>query len=146
MKYLRAKLLSKKPAITITRVAVKENKLVYIACANKPLKYKYGKSKIAYIGTTKKGSHRIAVSAAKKAELLLTEYGVKHLDFFVVVSSKRSNVSTWRALESSLILTFRDINGVVPKANIMGSKMNRDKKSRLYRNTNLEKIIKELEK
>lgn len=43
------------PAVTITREATKADELVYIAIANKPLKYLHADSRIAYIGTTKNG-------------------------------------------------------------------------------------------
>ncbi|OGU65671.1 MAG: hypothetical protein A2279_04655 [Stygiobacter sp. RIFOXYA12_FULL_38_9] len=144
MAYLKDKLKSKKPAITISRVAVKEEKLVYIGCANNRIKYTYGRSKIAYIGTTKTGAGRIAASAAAKAKLLLNKHGINQLDFYVVVSGKRPNVITWRALESALLLTFRDIHGRVPEANKQGAKINRDKVKKLFKDTNLIKIIEEL--
>ena len=69
---------SRKPAIVITRHGLGRNKLVYVAKANKPRKYRYGRSAIVYIGTTKAGVKRIADSAAAKAELLLRDHGVKH--------------------------------------------------------------------
>src|SRR5258706_15122411 len=93
---------SKKVALTISRSAIRANKLVYIAKAGKKLKYDLGRSHIAYIGTTKKGANRIASSAAKKAHELLTMHGIKHLDFFVVRSGRRRNVESWKKLERAL--------------------------------------------
>lgn len=145
MKHLKAKLRSKKPAITITRIALLEEKLVYIACANKPVKYPHDRSRIVYIGTTGVGAFRIASSAAFRAKTLLKLHGIKQLDFFVVISGKRTGVSTWEVLESELLLTFRSIYGKFPEANKKkGKKMKSDKIKKLYNKTNLEKIIREL--
>jgi hypothetical protein len=43
---------TKTPAVTITRQAIDSTELVYIAVANKLIKYPQGDSKIVYIGTT----------------------------------------------------------------------------------------------
>jgi len=56
--------ISRYPVITITRHGLETKKLVYIAKANKPYRYPFGRSKVAYIGATKVGIGRIAGSAA----------------------------------------------------------------------------------
>lgn len=61
----------RKPAVIINRSAVVTERLVYIAVANKSLRYRYGRSRIVYIGTTKAGASRIAASAAAKAKKML---------------------------------------------------------------------------
>jgi len=85
----------KEPAITINRVALKDDKLVYIARANKKIRYPWARSRIAYIGTTKKGARRIASSAVNKGETLLYEYGIRRLDLHIVVCGKRPSVESW---------------------------------------------------
>lgn len=70
------------PAVTITRTATKSTELVYIAVANKPVKYPEGRSKIVYIGTTKNGAERIAASAAAKAKDILGIFGRISLRIF----------------------------------------------------------------
>jgi hypothetical protein len=55
-------------AIEVTRIAIGNQKLVYALIANKKFRHPYGKSSIAYIGTTKKGIHRVASSVAYRAE------------------------------------------------------------------------------
>jgi len=97
----------KQPAIVINRVAFKDTKLVYLARANKKIRYPWGQSRIAYIGTTKKGARRIASGAVWKGADLLFEYGIKHLDLHIVVCGKRPGVETWRKLERALIIRFR---------------------------------------
>lgn len=112
-----------RPAVTITRQAVKVPELVYIAVANKPMKYPSGRSRIVYIGQTKKGARRIAASAARKASDILGEYGITHLEFFVVTSTSKPDLRPWRKLERGLLLAFKEIHGAQPKCNIVGKKM-----------------------
>ena len=114
---------TKKPAVTITRTATKASELVYIAVANKAIKYPKGKSRIVYIGTTKNGAERIAASAAAKANQMLGLHGVKHLELFVVTNSFMAKVKTWHKPERGLILSFKDQYGEPPKCNIVGKKM-----------------------
>ena len=50
------------PALEMTRVATGSEKLVYVLLANRGFAYPHGnKSRVAYIGTTKKGVARIGV-------------------------------------------------------------------------------------
>ena len=114
---------TQKPAVTITRQATKSKELVYIAVANKPVKYHDGESRIVYIGTTKNGAERIAASAAKKAGDMLGIFGVSHLEFFVVTSTHHGQIETWRKLERGLLLAFREKFGTQPRCNIVGKRM-----------------------
>jgi hypothetical protein len=111
------------PAVTITRQATKATELVYIAVANKAIKYPTGQSKIVYIGTTKNGAERIAASAAAKAKAMLGIHGVTHLEFFVVTSTSQAGVKTWLKLEHGLILVFREKFGAQPQCNVVGKKL-----------------------
>lgn len=133
---------SSKAGLTITRSAVRAKKLVYIAKANKQLRYEFGRSYIAYIGTTKDGANRIAGSAAKKAQELLTQHGIKHLDFFVVTCTGRKRIETWKKLERALILTFRCIYGEPPVGNTQGIKMKWEDEKKYFTTSILEGIIK----
>jgi hypothetical protein len=112
--------ISAQPAITITRQATRSNRLVYIAKANKALKYPFGRSKIIYIGTTKEGVSRIAASAAHQARRLLDAHGVRSLEFLVVTCKSLQRVKTWSKLESALLITFKREFGAVPTGNTMG--------------------------
>lgn len=114
---------SSKPAVTITRTATRAKELVYIAVANKAIKYLHGSSRIVYIGTTQNGADRIAASAAAKAKQLLGLHGVKQLEFFVVTNTSMASVKTWHKLERGLILSFKDTYGEPPKCNIVGRNM-----------------------
>lgn len=114
---------TKKPAVTITRTATKAKELVYIAVANKNIKYPGGSSRIVYIGTTKNGAARIAASAAAKANQMLGLHGVQHLELFVVTSTSIKGTKTWHKLERGLLLAFREKFDEPPKCNIVGKKM-----------------------
>jgi hypothetical protein len=109
------------PSIIINRAAFRDDKLVYIARANKKIGYPLrDRSRIVYIGTTKKGARRIASSAAWKGEELLYDFGMKHLEFNVVTCTRRPGVESWRKLERALIIRFRERFGSPPKANKAG--------------------------
>ncbi|MBE2180166.1 MAG: hypothetical protein IAE97_06810 [Chthoniobacterales bacterium] len=111
------------PAITITRTAYAASELVYIAYANKPLRYQHGKSKIAYIGTTKKGAGRVANSAVWKAEELFARKGVHTLEFYIIAAPRKGKVATYRKLERALLLRFRERFGSIPHANKQGKNL-----------------------
>ncbi|MEP6742338.1 MAG: hypothetical protein ABJB61_07550, partial [bacterium] len=111
------------PALVINRAAIKGDRLVYLAVANKRMKHPFGSSRIVYIGTTKAGASRIAASAAAKASQMLALHGVKELEFYVVTCGSRKRVKTWTKLERGLILTFRQQFGAIPNCNLQGKRM-----------------------
>ena len=115
--------VSKTFAITINRTAIKADKLVYVAKANKKLRYHFGRSHILYFGTTKAGARRIAQSAAYRAEQFLNDYGVKSLEFHIVTASAVPGLKSWKLVERALILRFRERFGEPPKGNLVGKKM-----------------------
>jgi hypothetical protein len=111
-------------AITITRAANNAaSELVYIAYANKPLRYPHGDSRIAYIGTTKNGAWRVATSAVWKAGELLGRHGIHTLEFWLVPTPRRGKQATHRKVERALLLRFRERYGCVPCANKKGRKL-----------------------
>lgn len=134
----------KTPAITINRTAFRDTKLVYLARTNKPNRYPWGRSRIAYIGTTKKGARRIASSAAARGEDLLEKYGMKHLEFYVVTCEKVPGVETWRKLERALLIKFRERYGSIPKANKTGTKIHWKDEQQYFRPERLDKILEEI--
>jgi hypothetical protein len=119
--------ISSKPAVIIHRRANANKRLVYVAVANKPHRYRYGRSHILYIGSTKKGASRVAASAAATAQDLFTEHGVKELQFFTVSCRERQHVKTWMKLERDLLLTFRETFGDVPIGNTHGKPRNHNR-------------------
>lgn len=92
-----------------------QNTLVYIAASNKAFKYRFGKSKIVYIGTTKKGAIRLTQSAVDKSKDLFTLHGIKQIGFYIVTCSSVKNLQSWKKLERAIILTFRHLYGDPPQ-------------------------------
>lgn len=107
----------------VTRVAVGKAKLVYLIVADKKLSYPEGRSKIAYVGTTKNGVWRVAQSAAHRTYEILTRRGVQSFRVHVVTCRPRQNVKTWLKLERAFLLAFREMFGAVPVCNSHGKKI-----------------------
>jgi hypothetical protein len=133
--------LKREEAIRVTRVMLGKSKLVYVLVADKPIEYTYGKSRIAYIGTTKKGAGRIAQSVAARTEDILSLHGVRTFHARIVTCKPRSGVETWKKLERAMLLKFRETFGVVPKCNSKGKKMKGTDEFRYFGNASVRKVI-----
>ncbi len=136
--------LKRDEAIKATRVSIGKEKLVYLLVADKKLKYSTGKSRIAYIGTTKKGVSRIAQSVAARAEDILSLRGVRAFHARVVTCPPRQKVRTWHKLERALLLEFRRAYGEVPLCNSHGSKIKETDEFTYFRKAGVAAIIEEL--
>lgn len=115
--------LKPKPALTMRRVALDHERLVYVICADRKLKYPNGYSQIAYIGTTKNGISRVASSAAYRSWDVLWSHGVQSLDVRIVTCRPRQGFKSWLKLERALILAFREKFGEPPMCNVQGRAM-----------------------
>lgn len=129
------------PVLTVNRKAIEANKVVYVALANKRVRYPTGTSAIVYIGSTMNGVSRIAASAAQKATALLSDHGFKQLNFYVVSCSSKKSVPTWKRLEAALLVVFRQVNGAIPKLNRQGSKLNGEAALAYFSRAKLEAAI-----
>lgn len=129
-------------AISINRKATSNDKLVYVAVANKAIKYPKGDSKIVYIGTTKNGAYRVATSAAQKAYEKLFDHGVNCLFFYIITCTPRNGVKTWYKLERALLIRFREIFDSPPELNSHGVKMKWTNEKDLFTQSKLDKVIK----
>ncbi|HUJ30484.1 MAG TPA: hypothetical protein VLY23_04340 [Candidatus Acidoferrum sp.] len=128
---------SKKPLLTVVRSKHWTRKMVYVLLANKAYKYKNGKSRIVYIGTTAKGAGRPAASAVDKAsEAFANLHGVKTIEVHIVTCSRRRAIRSWEQLESALLHTFRNLYFELPKYN-----KQKGAPSKLFKRTALEKSI-----
>ena len=128
-------------ALEAHRLAIKVDKLVYVLLTNRKLKYTYGKSRIVYIGTTKKGASRIMQSAATKAGQLLAIHGVNSLEAHIITCSKRQSVQTWRKLERALLLEFRSRFGEVPKGNNQGKGIKEQDEFKYFQRSRIRSIV-----
>jgi hypothetical protein len=131
-------------ALQATRVSIGKLKLVYVLVADKKLRYEKGKSRIAYIGTTRKGTARIAQSVAARAEDILNIRGVRSFHARVIVCRPRRHVRTWHYLERALLIRFKEIFGEVPVCNSHGKNMKRAKEFVYFAERGVSLVIQEL--
>jgi hypothetical protein len=127
MRKLKIHQPSKTPLLTLTRSRRSSNRMVYILAANKHQRYrdKYsktvGRSKIIYIGTTKRGAGRPAASAVNKASEVFYKkkhlHGVKTIEVHIVTCATQNVHNTWKKLEAALLDAFRQRYFQLPKYN-----------------------------
>ncbi len=133
--------LKPKHAMLVTRVSIGKKKLVYTILVKNALKYPWGRSRIAYIGTTKKGVARIAQSVAARAQDVLSIYGVREFTVRIVTCSPKPGVKTWQKLERAFLLSFRHKYGALPKCNTQGSKMKQRDEFKYFTRRRLERVL-----
>lgn len=133
--------LKKKPAMQVSRVSVGKKKLVYVIVACKPLKYPWGRSRVAYSGTTKKGMARIAQSAAARARAVLSLHGVREFHVRIITCPPRPNVKTWVKLERALLLAFRHKYGRLPLCNTVGRRTKARDEFDYFKRERLERVL-----
>lgn len=136
--------LKRDDALRATRVSVGKNKLAYVLVADKRLKYKKGKSRVAYIGTTSKGVARVAQSVAFRADSILSLHGVRAFHARVITCRPRRNVRSWIKLERALLLVFREMFGEVPQCNSHGKKMRVTDEFRYFSHRGVKSVLEEL--
>lgn len=112
--------------------------------ADKRLKYPNGRSRIAYIGTIRKGGKRIAQSVASKADSILSLHGVRSFHARIVTCRPRQKIRTWHKLERALLIAFCERFGQVPKGNSHGKKMTVRDEFTYFRKQGVTLVIDEL--
>jgi hypothetical protein len=137
--------LKKEPAMTVSRVATGNLKLVYVICANFKIAYLRGRTPVVYIGTTENGVSRIATSAAYRAEQVFSMHGISSFDVRVVTCTPRQRVKSWRKLERALLLGFRIKYGEVPKCNVQGKGMRLTDEFDYFARARIRSILADLE-
>ena len=128
----------------VTRVSVGRNKVVYVILADKKLSYRTGRSKVVYIGTTRRGIGRIAGSAAARAKHILGIRGVREFSVRIISCSSRQNVKTWTKLERAMLLVFKDLYGEVPHCNKQGNRMKERDEFDYFRKRRVKRILEDL--
>jgi hypothetical protein len=136
--------LKRDHAMHATRVSIGGMKLVYVLIADKRLRYRLGRSRIAYIGTTEKGSARIAQSMAYRAEDVLSIHGVRSFHARIVTCKPRQHVFTWKKLERALLLKFKERFGEVPWCNTHGKNMKVTNEFRYFAAAGVTNVIEDL--
>ena len=117
--------LHRSPALRVSKVSIGKEKICYLLVADKKIKYEIGRSRIVYIGTTRRGLNRISQSVAKRADDVLAIHGVTEFKARVVSCKPRQNVKTWLKLERAMLIRFKELFGEIPYCNSHGSKMKR---------------------
>ena len=123
----------------VTRVSIGRKKFVYIIIAKKALKYPWDKSKIVYIGTTKKGVARIAQSVAARAQDVLSLHGVREFVVRIVTCPPRPNVKTWEKLERAFLIAFRHKYGA-----LQGKNMKQRDEFKYFKRERIERLMETL--
>jgi hypothetical protein len=136
--------LKRDHALEATRVSIGKLKLVYVLIADKRLKYPEGRSRIAYIGTTKKGAARMAQSIAARADVILGLRGVRSFHARVVTCRPRRNVKTWIKLERALLVKFKEMYGSVPECNSHGKRMKARDVFRIFSESGVRTVLEDL--
>jgi hypothetical protein len=137
------KMKCSKALLTLTRSRQWDQKrMAYILVANKTYKTKSGlRSRVIYIGTTKRGAGRPAASAVNKAsQIFYNEWGVKTIEVYIVTCRGRQAMPTWKRLEAALIHAFWNIHHQIPEYN----KKKPDHVEGIFGQKALEKIIRNL--
>jgi hypothetical protein len=135
-------IVSKEPCLIINREAFHDDKLVYILVANK--KYDYGdglKSRIVYIGTTKRGADRFAVSAVERGKSILQHHGITQLKVYTVTCKGVRGAKTWRKLEDAFLYNFHEYYSCKPLLNKRRGPKRKEKIDSSFREARIEKII-----
>jgi hypothetical protein len=136
--------LKRDEALRANKVVVGKDKLVYVLIADKRLKFPNGKSRIAYIGTTRKGMARIAQSAAGRAEAMFALHGVRSFHARFITCQPRQNVRTWMKLERAMLLCFKEKFGEIPKCNSQGNKMKTTDEFKYFSQSAVKNIVDDL--
>lgn len=136
--------LKRDEALRASRVTIGKAKLVYLLITDKRLKYPKGKSRIAYIGTTRKGLARIAQSVSSRANDILSLAGVRQFHARVVTCKPRQHVKTWHKLERALLILFKARFGAVPRCNSHGSQMKATNEFDYFHRVGVGNVIDEL--
>lgn len=110
---------SKSPLFVMSRHSQwMKKRIAYIIAISKPRKYKYGRSRIIYIGTSKVGVNRLAASASHRGRDAFKELrGVKTISVHIVTCTSRRSLKTWAKLEASLLDSFFRTYGALPHYN-----------------------------
>ena len=136
--------LKKYPALTVTRVSVGDERLVYAMIADKKFDYPKGRSKVAYIGTTKNGIFRMTSSVAERANHILKLHGVESFDVRIITCPRRKHIKMWFKLEHACLVAFREHYGAPPKCNDQTDGKNAGTVFNYFSKTRIKRILEDV--
>ncbi len=134
-----------KPAMVVSKESADNDKLVYILCASRRVKYQRGSSSIVYIGTTEKGITRMAVSVADRAADIFGLGRIKEFQAYVITCTPKRGVATWRKLERALLIAFVENYGEPPSCNGTGQGMEDNGEFTLFARTRIDSVLEQYE-
>jgi hypothetical protein len=127
--------------VSVTSEILAREKTVYFHLVNKPLKYPYGRSRIVYIGMTKKGIGRIMGSIAERLDDEFNIHGVHTVEVHEIGCTPRQRVKTWKKLECASLIAFRQMYGEVPLLNSHGERMKESDEFEYFNSDQIRKFI-----
>lgn len=137
---------SPRPVMKVSRTILHNRKGIYLLLGPKPTRYPNGRSRIWYIGRTKRGADRIAASAATRASEILQARGVRSMDVHVVCCTQRRRLRGWEDLERAFIAVFRERYWRIPMCNRTGNNLRfNDKLHKLFSKRAIERVLKSFE-
>jgi hypothetical protein len=132
-------------AMTVMRLSIRSEQLVYALVADRKIRYSKGRSSVAYIGTTSRGIRRFTRSVAVHAEDILGLHGVQRFHVAIITYTIRPGVrKPWHKLERAMLLSFREVYGEVPLFNGTGMKMKETNEFEYFTRRQLKRIIEDL--
>lgn len=135
-----------KHVMTVYRRILDKSKFVYLLLSNNPHRYARGRSRIVYIGTTRRGVGRVAGSVAQRAEECFDGRGRKRMDVHVVACSPVPGLKSWRLLERALLAEFQSSHLELPVCNAQGKGYAWNGKLQRYlRRERVRKLLEEFE-
>jgi hypothetical protein len=132
--------VASKPAMTVHRRILARHRIVYLLVGKKTFRYKGGRSRIAYIGTSKKGASRIASSAAHRADEFFSKWGSRQMEVFIASCSARPGLKSWTHLEHALLARFLQLYRELPFCNRNGYKLDA-KLQKMFKYKSLDRVL-----
>jgi hypothetical protein len=136
------------PVLSAQVVGADFDKLVYLLVANRPHRYPKDSSRIVYIGTTKKGLWRMALSASEKIYKGYDKlHGFTRLDGYVIWSRTRKGPGTfkgrpfYRILERAALIVFKETFGDIPVLNGNGGGIKEENEFKIFARRRIERIL-----
>lgn len=132
------------PAMAITRLPSRSEKLCYVVTANKIVAYRTGRSKVVFIGATEEGLSRLVGVVGARTEEIFAHHDLTHFEAHVVTCKSVPRVETWRKLEKALLLTFRDLYGEPPLCNRHGAGIQEEDEFSYFTRERIRNVLEDL--
>lgn len=110
--------------VHVDRSIINYSNAVYLLVSPRLHAYPKGRTRILYIGRTRKGAERVLSSVSDRLwEAFPKLHGVDSLDVYIVDWKGRKALNSSRYAERAFLVAFRQLYGTVPRLNEMGKRM-----------------------